>query len=142
MSHDSIEGLLRDVDAVDWKSLEGAYGASDGSLKNDEMVQGDVPGALRVLALEEDFESDDFSDALLDVMGGHVWHQGTVYPVTPVVVPFIFRILRLRAEEGIAEKLVEYLNVVKSSADPVVDAVFANHQDAVDEWGIDGAIEA
>jgi len=66
---------------VDWSRLPGCYG-----------VERDVRGALEILRFGTDAGSDEFSDAL-DVLYGHVWHQGDIFPVTAHVLPFVFDIV-------------------------------------------------
>jgi len=80
-----VEAFVRAVAAVDWSALHGAYGPSDGSA---EYGASDVATALLVLAREPDCHGDDWMDAL-DVVLGHVWHQGSVYPVTPHAFPLV-----------------------------------------------------
>jgi len=58
---------------VDWRALQGAYGASDGSVVDGKHVLGDVPGALTTLATEADSDSSAWMDAL-DVLESHVSH--------------------------------------------------------------------
>jgi hypothetical protein len=70
------------VRAVDWSELEGAYGTDR-----------DVPTALEIMRWADDAEDDEFSDAWLDVLCSHVWHQGTIYPITAPVLPFVFDIV-------------------------------------------------
>ena len=71
-----------EVRAVDWSALEGAYGTDR-----------DVPTALEIMRWADDAEDDEFSDAWLDVLCSHVWHQGTIYPITAPVLPFVFDIV-------------------------------------------------
>src|SRR5262245_62047356 len=75
--------LLGAIDSVDWGQRQGAYGGSER-----------VPDALRVLASEPDRESDEWSDAM-DVLESHVFHQGSVYDVTEVALPLMFRLIGL-----------------------------------------------
>ncbi|HVH48240.1 MAG TPA: hypothetical protein VM925_38165 [Labilithrix sp.] len=74
--------LWPEVRAIDWTRLPGAYG-----------VDRDVAAALETLRFGSDAEDDDFSDAWLDVLLGHVWHQGDIYPVTSHALPFVFDIV-------------------------------------------------
>jgi hypothetical protein len=81
----ALEAALR---AVPWASLQGAYGASDGSVTRAGGYRlGDIPRALLTLADVTDAGGDDALDAL-DVLQSHAWHQGDIYPVTAHVVPF------------------------------------------------------
>ena len=34
-------------------------------------------------------DGDDFGEAVSDFLYGHAWHQGTIYPITPKVLPFV-----------------------------------------------------
>jgi len=68
--------------AIDWNRLPGAYG-----------VDRDVAGALETLRFARNADSDAFSDAWHDVLLGHVWHQGSIYPVTAHVLPFVFDVV-------------------------------------------------
>jgi len=68
---------LAGVDAVDWAALGAAYGpATDVATLLHEVVSADE--AVR--------------DRALDGLFTTVWHQGTVYDVSPVVVPFLVAI--------------------------------------------------
>ena len=122
MSLEDVEGKLR---GVDWASLNGAYGASDGSahrlstLHDGTLVKtvlGDVPHALSTLAREGDTSSDEWADAM-DVLYSHVTHQGDLYEVTPYVVPFLFELVTL--EQILAprrKELAGYLVSLAASA--------------------------
>lgn len=61
-----------DLDAVEWAALTHAYGSA-----------GDVPALVQAL-----YDPDAVGDALYDLYG-NVWHQGSVYPATVEVVPFL-----------------------------------------------------
>lgn len=63
-----------DMNSIDWGSLSGAYGHAT-----------EVPTFLRDAASD----ADDVRAQALDGLFSHVWHQGTVYEVTAVAVPFI-----------------------------------------------------
>lgn len=66
---------------VDWSQLPGCYGS-----------ERDVAGALESLRFGTDPDSDNFSDAL-EVLYGHAWHQGNIFPVTAHVIPFVLDIV-------------------------------------------------
>ncbi|VEP11572.1 conserved hypothetical protein [Hyella patelloides LEGE 07179] len=66
--------MLDSLDAVPWEDLEHAYGSAS-----------DVPDLLRRLL---DPNSKERS-RVLDELYGNVFHQGTRYPATPYVVPFL-----------------------------------------------------
>lgn len=83
-----VEGFLRAVAVVPWGELHGAYGPSDGTA---EYGASDVADALQVLARELDVDGDAWCDAM-DVVLGHVWHQGTIYPVTVHAWPLVLRL--------------------------------------------------
>lgn len=76
------------VRAVDWSLYPGAYGTSR-----------DVPAALETLRAGPD-GGDDFEDAVNDFLWGHVWHQGTIYPLTPKVLPFLLDVLEPRDRDA------------------------------------------
>jgi len=80
---------LQALDAVDWGSLTGAYGLS---LARAEGADGaaNVAAQLRGLVSEDE---DAFEDALWGGLAAHVWHQGDIYEVSPLVVPFIVGIV-------------------------------------------------
>ena len=67
---DALDGL----DALNWSGLLCAYGPAD-----------TVPDLLRRV-LDEDATS---RSAALEDLWGTVWHQGTVFECTPLVVPFL-----------------------------------------------------
>lgn len=97
------------VRGTDWASLDGAYGPSNGSRPAT-----DVPGMLMRLANGEPDEDD--------VLFSHVWHQGTIYPVTARVVPFLWDLLLdaepLEAADGdsVQRVLLESLWMIHQSA--------------------------
>ena len=69
--------LLDGLDAQDWSAVTDAYGPADG-----------VPALLRQLV-----DNDPSVRASgLHGLWGTVWHQGTVYDGTPLVVPFLVRL--------------------------------------------------
>ena len=65
---------LSELDLVDWASLADAYGSAE-----------DVPEQLRAIAAGDD---EAYDDAF-----GNLWHQGTIYSVTPHAIPFLIGIL-------------------------------------------------
>jgi tetratricopeptide (TPR) repeat protein len=67
-------GLMEGLDKVAWAELEHAYGSA-----------ADVPDLLRRL-LDADPKARIVA---LDALYGNVFHQGTRYPATPYVVPFL-----------------------------------------------------
>ncbi len=85
--------MLERLDEVPWSTLTHAYGSAL-----------DVPDLLRALASDDPGERE----AALSELHGSVWHQGTVYPATPHVVPLL---LELLAEPELAGKagLLRYL---------------------------------
>lgn len=85
--------MLERLDEVPWSTLTHAYGSA-----------ADVPELLRDLASAD----PDAREAALAELHGNVWHQGTVYPATPHVVPLL---LELLAEPGLEGKagLLRYL---------------------------------
>jgi hypothetical protein len=66
--------MLQDLDAVPWADLEHAYGSA-----------ADVPALLRKL-LDPD---PKMRTQVLWTLCGNVFHQGTRYPATPYVIPFL-----------------------------------------------------
>lgn len=69
---------LTDLDRVPWDRLNHAYGPAT-----------DIPDLLRKLASDEDEEHEQALGALF----GNVFHQGTRYPASAFVVPFIGEML-------------------------------------------------
>jgi hypothetical protein len=69
-----VTDVLDGLDTFDWAALQAAYGAAD-----------DVPTLLRQLL----DPSRRRRDAAVEQLYGTVWHQGTVYECTPLVVPFL-----------------------------------------------------
>ncbi len=63
---------------VDWSAVSHAHGAAT-----------DVPALLRAV-MSDDPDHRDFGWQLL---AETVWHQGTVYPASAMVVPFLYRLL-------------------------------------------------
>ncbi|MEZ0228766.1 MAG: hypothetical protein ACAI25_09090 [Planctomycetota bacterium] len=85
--------MLDRLDDIDWTQHQHAYGSA-----------ADVPDLLRALASTKKKKRD----AAWHDLHGNVWHQGTVWEVTPLVVPFL---IELVAEKSVAEKhaLLNYL---------------------------------
>lgn len=69
--------MLEHLDNVPWKDLEHAYGSAE-----------DVPDLLRKLL---DPDPKVRSDGIWTLFG-NVFHQGTRYPATPYVVPFLIEL--------------------------------------------------
>jgi hypothetical protein len=87
-----IPAMLSDIDKVDWKSLNHAYGAAS-----------DVPKLLRQLATGP---APERKQALYD-LHGNLWHQGTVYQATAHAVPFLLELLQ--SERDDFPELLAYL---------------------------------
>ena len=85
--------MLEDVDKVDWASFEHAYGEAT-----------DVPSLLRQL-MSEDAEQRE--EAYCDLTS-NIYHQGTIYPATPVAVPFLFELLSSNGpqDKGMVARLI------------------------------------
>lgn len=73
-----VTGLPPGIDAHDWGQLEDAFGSAV-----------DFPGDLR-LALQGD---SDTRQAHMRHLWESIWHQGTVYTVTPHTVPFLAHVV-------------------------------------------------
>ncbi|WP_432043096.1 HEAT repeat domain-containing protein [Streptomyces cadmiisoli] len=71
-----INEPLAGLDAIDWAELEHAYGPAD-----------DVPGQLRALCVGD---ASARGKALNDLYG-NIFHQGSRYPASAFVVPFLAR---------------------------------------------------
>src|SRR5688572_28667750 len=87
-----------EVNAIDWSKFPGAYG-----------TERDPVAALVALRTGPS-AGDDFADALNDFLCGHVWHQGSIYPLTPKVLPFVIEVLLTRPEE---EEIDPYLEIAE-----------------------------
>ena len=70
--------MLERLDSIDWSSLTDAYGSAK-----------DVPVRIRALISDDEHIR---ADALNELFGS-VWHQGTIYPVSAYVVPFLIELL-------------------------------------------------
>ncbi len=68
--------VFEQIDAVDWASLEHAYGEAT-----------DVSGLLR------DLMSPDLGSDAADELYGNIWHQGTIYPATAEALPILLAML-------------------------------------------------
>jgi hypothetical protein len=75
--------------------LAGAYGLSDGVDHTRN-----IPAMLEALATGTDIEAASWGDAYDDALLSYVWHQYSIYPVTPPVVGFVVRIASLRLENA------------------------------------------
>jgi hypothetical protein len=93
-----------EVRAIDWSELPGAYGTDR-----------DPVAALEALRTGPSAE-DEFAEACDDFLWGHVWHQGTIYPLTPKVLPFVLEVLLHRPEEEEAEPYREMAEIILASA--------------------------
>jgi hypothetical protein len=82
--------VLEGLEAVPWAELEHAYGFA-----------GDVPGLLRGL-LDPD---PKVRSRVLHGLYGNVFHQGTRYPVTPYVIPFLIEMCASPSVPGRGELL-------------------------------------
>lgn len=71
-------GLLAGLDQVDWHAVSHAYGPAD-----------DIPRLLRLLLSED----PDVYETAWDELINDVWHQGTLYPATAAVAPFLIQLL-------------------------------------------------
>ncbi len=74
--------MLDALDAVDWKSLRGCYTTAE-----------EMPQFLRALLSPSANEREWAHDELLSA----IWHQGTVYEVSPHAVPFLYELLEAEA---------------------------------------------
>jgi hypothetical protein len=121
-SADFLKAVLRDARDVQWATLQGAYGPSDAR----DYCQ-DVPGMLLTLANVDDIYSSGWGDAYDDAFLAHVWHQYTIYPVTPIAIGFIIRIATLRFNTAIepAKQIALGLRLVAEST-----AVFRRYAEA------------
>src|SRR5258707_15493898 len=66
--------MLEGLDEIDWAAYEGAYGPAE-----------EAPGILLAMASPDPETAGEGRYEF----GSSIWHQGTVYPVTVVVVPFL-----------------------------------------------------
>jgi hypothetical protein len=111
-----------EVWTVDWTSLEGAYGPSDGSGDTSECA--DVATILEALRARR-YEGDEIEEALA-LLFGQLEHQGTLYPVTARALPFLFQI----RDEAVgdpdrrdeAEAIADFVLLCALSADPEADS--------------------
>jgi hypothetical protein len=63
---------------VDWSAVKHAHGKAT-----------DVPVLLRAAASDD----PDAREEAFELLSETIWHQGTVYSATPLVVPFLYRML-------------------------------------------------
>jgi HEAT repeat protein len=70
--------MLTGLDAIDWSTLQDAYGSAT-----------EVPGRLRALLSDDEAVR---SEALSELFGS-VSHQGTIYSVSAHVIPFLVELL-------------------------------------------------
>jgi hypothetical protein len=66
--------MLSGLDGVAWEGLQHAYGVAD-----------DLPEVIRAAASADEQEAREALEGLF----GSVFHQGTVYPASVAVVPFV-----------------------------------------------------
>jgi hypothetical protein len=85
--------MLDALDSIDWSSITHAYGPAT-----------DVPEAIRSLVSVNEEQRTE----ALTVLHQTIWHQGTIYPATAAVVPFLYELLNhpdVRDKEGIVSIL-------------------------------------
>lgn len=113
--------MLDGLDEVDWAAHHGAYGAAE-----------DAADILRAIASPDPETADEGRYEFASVL----WHQGTVYPVTVVAVPFL---VELATSAGVHQRhhLLQLLGALcdpeHSNGDdqPAVHAAIAAHSDAL-----------
>ena len=79
LGHTRSRDLLSGLQAVDWATLSQAYGPAVA-----------VPHMLRGLGSSDATQRSE----ALEELWGTIWHQGTVYDCTPVVVPFLVDVVQ------------------------------------------------
>ncbi|WP_030271616.1 hypothetical protein [Streptomyces sp. NRRL B-24484] len=85
MTSESTDSVFAGLDAIDWTSLEHAYGPA-----------GDVPDQLRALCGED----ADGREQALDDLYGNIFHQGSRYQASASAVPFLARMATAPALPG------------------------------------------
>jgi hypothetical protein len=70
--------MFETLDSINWDSVQGCYGPAS-----------DVPRFLREMASCDGETRRRAESELWNV----IWHQGTIYEATPLVVPFLFELL-------------------------------------------------
>jgi hypothetical protein len=70
---------LAGLSDVDWSAVEHAHGPAT-----------HVPALLRAVVSDD----PDHQDFAWELLFETVWHCGTVYPASAVVVPFLYRLLQ------------------------------------------------
>lgn len=113
--------MLEELDAINWDGLGGAYGPA-----------GDAAEILRGLASPD----EGVAGEALDEFFSSIWHQGTVYPVTAVAVPFIVDLAAGRAfhhRDALCFALGAFgdPNMSDGSALPAVRAALRAHSDSL-----------
>lgn len=78
--------MFETLDAINWASLEGCYHSAANMPELLRSFRSPVP-EIRDWAMEE--------------IGNAIFHQGTVFTVTPVVIPFLFELLE---DEDVQDK--------------------------------------
>nr|WP_218835690.1 HEAT repeat domain-containing protein [Streptomyces sp. TLI_235] len=90
MTSETNDSVFAGLDAIDWASLEHAYGPA-----------GDVPDQLRALCGED----REGRGRALHALYGNVFHQGSRYQASAFAVPFLARMAADRSLPGRAEAL-------------------------------------
>jgi hypothetical protein len=113
--------LLSDLDNIEWGSIQGAYGGTE-----------NVPELLKQLT------SSSIEDTIQALFGlsNTVFHQFTIYPATPVVIPFLLHLLEnptIVCRARILELLGDIASVcVSITPDKIADSThtefYAMHQ--------------
>ena len=82
---------------------------------------------LLALATLDDLDSANWGDAYDDFFLSHLWHQFTIYPVTPVATGLLLRIASLRSSTAVAPatQIALGLRLVAETT-----AIFRNHTES------------
>ncbi|GIE98013.1 hypothetical protein [Paractinoplanes rishiriensis] len=111
--------MLTGIDEIDWASYQGAYGPAT-----------EAPDILRAMA---DRDPETAAGGMFD-FGSSLWHQGTVFPVTVAVVPFLVELATTRSVHD-RHHVLRILGAISDPAEsdgpdqPAVRAAVAAHAD-------------
>lgn len=72
--------MFERLEGIKWDSVQGCYGPAS-----------DVPRCLQEATSDDDYVC---RHAIFDLWN-IIWHQGTIYEATPLVVPFLIELARI-----------------------------------------------
>ena len=111
------------LDRVDWSALNHAHGAAT-----------DVPDLLEGLCSADPIVRSEACSELFET----VWHQGTIYPASAEILPFLFQIVAHRSTFSAGELDGQYIPPSDEMAVGLICSVATGETWLRHAFGIDG----